>query len=257
MIKTDNDDDLLIAKILDKEKFCKNKNIITFSDFLNEREQSIIKKNIKLNNALFFGGNENSDRKVLFFYPDKLNEELALKSIYSILKVIRIILPNENKGEYEHRNYLSAIIKIGIDRAKVGDIIVSEDGADIVVFDTNKSFIIQSLSELTRFRKAKIFEVSINEIKPKEDSFEEKTIIVSSMRCDNLVSELANCSRNMASQMIEDERVLLNYETVLKASKGFEIGDVITIRGKGKFVIDKFDRSTRNNRIVLKIKKYI
>ena len=107
-----NEDDLLIAKVMDKKKQCERTNKLTYTDFLNEREQMIVLKNIKLENAFFFGGNYNSERKILIFYPDKLNEEMARKNINSILSVIRIELPNENKGKYEHRMYLSAIIKI-------------------------------------------------------------------------------------------------------------------------------------------------
>lgn len=257
MYKVESDDDLLIAKILDKKRLCDSKNRITYSDFLNEREQMIVSKNIKLDNAFFFGGNDNADRKILVFYPEKLREDIARKSIGSILTAIRILLPNENKGEYEHRVYLSAIIKIGMERAKIGDILVDDDGADIIVFGINKNFIMQGLGELTRFRKAIISNIDIFDVRKKEDSFEERSIIVSSMRCDNIVAELAGCSRNKACEYIDEERVLVNYETIFKASKMIDIGDVVTIRGKGKFIVDDIIRNTRNERVVLKIKKYI
>ena len=94
-----NEDDLLIAKVMDKKKQCERTNKLTYTDFLNEREQMIVLKNIKLENAFFFGGNYNSERKILIFYPNKLNEEMARKNIDSILSVIRIELPNENKGK--------------------------------------------------------------------------------------------------------------------------------------------------------------
>ena len=251
-----NEDDLLIAKIMDKKRSCDTKNKITYSDFLNEREQMIVTKNIRPDNAFFFGGNDNADRKILIFCPDKLNEEIVRKTMDSILSVIRISLPNEKRGEYEHKMYLSAIIKIGIERSKVGDILVFEDGADIITFETNKDYIKQGLSELTRFRKAKISIDSIFNIREKEDNFEETTIIVSSMRCDNIVSEIAGCSRNKACEYIETERVLVNYEVISKPSRMVNINDVITIRGKGKFIVDEIIKNTRNDRLVLKIKRY-
>lgn len=252
-----SEDDLLIAKVLDKKRICDSKNKITYTDFLNEREQLIVSKKLRLENAFFFGGNENATRKVLFFYPDKLNEDIARRALGSFLSVVRIVIPNENRGEYEHRVYMSAIIKIGIDRARIGDIIVCDDGADIVIFDVNKNFIIQGLSELTRFRKAEIIGISIFDVREKEDSFEESSIIVASMRCDSIVAEIAGCSRSMACEYIEQEKVFVNYETVLKESKMINAGDVVTIRGKGKFVIDGFLRSTRNGRVVLRVKKFI
>lgn len=251
-----DENDLLIAKVLDKKKICNSKNKITYTDFLNEKEQRAIEKNVKLENAFFYGVNENADRKILVFYPEKLTEELVRKSLKSVLSGIRIILKNDQIGNYEHKNYLSALIKIGIDRGKIGDILVDDYGADIIAFDMNKEFIIQSLSELTRFRKANIDVIPIDDIKQKIDRFEESTIIVSSMRIDNIVAELAGCSRTNADEYINSEKVFVNYETALKVSKTIFEGDIVTIRGKGKFRIDGLVRNTRNNRFVIKVNKY-
>ena len=251
-----DENDLLIAKVLDKKKICNSKNKITYTDFLIEKEQRVIEKNVKLENTFFYGVNENADRKILVFYPEKLTEELVRKSLKSVLSGIRIILKNDQIGNYEHKNYLSALIKIGIDRGKIGDILVDDYGADIIAFDMNKEFIIQSLSELTRFRKANIDIIPIDDIKQKIDRFEESTIIVSSMRIDNIVAELAGCSRTNADEYINSERVFVNYETALKGSKTIFEGDIVTIRGKGKFRIDGLVRNTRNNRFVIKVNKY-
>ena len=251
-----DENDLLSAKVLDKKKICNSKNKITYTDFLNEKEQRVIEKNVKLENAFFYGVNENADRKILVFYPEKLTEELVRKSLKSVLSGIRIILKNDQIGNYEHKNYLSALIKIGIDRGKIGDILVDDYGADIIAFDMNKEFIIQSLSELTRFRKANIDIIPIDDIKQKIDRFEESTIIVSSMRIDNIVAELAGCSRTNADEYINSEKVFVNYEMALKVSKTIFEGDIVTIRGKGKFRIDGLVRNTRNNRFVIKVNKY-
>lgn len=76
------------------------------------------------------------------------------------------------------------------------------------------------------------------------------------MRIDNIVSELIASSRAKASELIEDERILVNYETISKNAKMINFGDVITIRGKGKFIIDDLVRNTRNDRKVIKVRKY-
>lgn len=252
-----NDEDkLLIAKIVDKQRFCETKNKITYSDFLNQREKTLINKNISLKNCFFYGVSENADREILVFYPEKINEDMARKNLKDIIAIIRITLPNDMKGEYEHKNYLSALIKIGLEREKIGDILAYNDGADIIAFNVNKEYIIQSLAELTRFRKSKIEAINIEDVRRKEERFEKSTIIVSSMRIDAIVSELARCSRSKADELIENERVYINYEDVLKTSKTVVIGDVVTIRGKGKFIIDGLVRNTRGEKFVLEISKY-
>lgn len=251
-----DEEKILLAKILDKKKFCLSKNKVMYSDFLNQKEKAFVKKNLNLKNSFFYGVCNNPDREILVFYPDKLSEELAKNILKKDISVIRIELPNDLKGQYEHRNYLSALIKIGVAREKIGDILVSSDGADFVTFSINKNYIIQSLQELTRFKKSKIYEIDLDEIRIKEEKFVESSIIVASMRIDNIVAELAKCSRSKAEEFIESERVYINYELVEKSSKIVNEKDIITIRGKGKFIIDGLVRNTKNDRNVLKVMKF-
>lgn len=93
----ESEEEILIAKILDKKRLCDTKNKVMYSDFLNEKEQAIVEKNIKFDNCFWFGKEENLDRKVLIFYPEKLSEDLVKNSLENIISVIRISLPNELK----------------------------------------------------------------------------------------------------------------------------------------------------------------
>ena len=77
------------------------------------------------------------------------------------------------------------------------------------------------------------------------------------MRLDNFVSELAKCSRSRAVEILNEQRVFVNYELETKFSKKINIGDIITIRGKGKFVVQEIERKTKGDKFVINIKKYI
>lgn len=256
MLKND-ENKILVAKILDKQQNCLSKNRITYSDFLNEKDIMLIQKNVKLENCFFYGILENADRKIIVFYPEKISEEMAKQNLNKILSVIRIELPKEMYGKYEHRSYLSALIKIGIIREKIGDIIVSDEGADVICFETNRNYIIQGLQNLTRFKKAKINEIVFSELKEKKKNFIELNIIVASLRVDNIVAELAKVSRSKVEELLKNDKILINYEIVSKASKNVKIGDILTIRGIGKFIIDGLVRNTRNDRLVINVKKYV
>jgi RNA-binding protein YlmH len=245
-------------KVADKIEFCKTRNKIVNTDFLDMADRAEVQKFLneqKVKNYFFEGGKENADRSILVFYPEKLTEEMARKNISNILEVIRIKLPKELK--YEHREYLSGIMKLGLKREKFGDIIVNDSGADIVALKDVSEYLKNGLQDLTRFRKSKIEIVSIFELKNIETKFEEMSIIVSSLRLDNFVSELARCSRTRAEEIILEQRVFVNSIMVEKASKKINEGDIITIRGKGKFIFSELQRETRNDRLVLNIKKYI
>lgn len=167
-------ENLIFAKIDDKIKFCTSKKQITHTDFFTEPEILKIEKylsSLKFKNYFFFGGLEESDRKMLFFYPDKLTFEMAFKNINSILNAIRITLPNNLISSFQHRDYLSAIMKLGIIREKFGDIIVYDKGADIIVQNENTKYFKENLNELTRFKKSTIEIIDISNIKKSTRKF--------------------------------------------------------------------------------------
>lgn len=254
------EDKMLIAQILDKIEFLAQREKLEYTDFLDMYQISLVKsflKKIDFNNYILYGGFENSERNILIMYPEKYNLSMIEKNYSKIIKAIRIILSEEEKGKYSHRNYLGGIIKLGIKREKVGDILVSEDGADILVKDETAETLRQELGTLTRFENSRIDIIEIKDLRKQEIKLEEVNIIVPSLRLDNFVSDLARTSRSKAVQIIDSQRVFINGQNEIKASKQIKLGDVITIRGKGRFVIKEFSGTTRSGRTVVRIEKYV
>lgn len=275
MIKIELEDKLLIAKVNDKINMCKEKNKIINTEFLSKYKVELIQKELnrlKEKNYLFYGGYEEADYKVLILYPDKLKnsfEELkngikeeygltiAEKSINNIIKIIRITLPKELIGTYEHRDYLSAVMKFGLTRARIGDIIPRNEGADIIVLKENAEYLKNSLQELIRFRKSKIEIKNIQALKIEEKRYEEFKISVTSNRLDNFVSEIAKLSRNKAEEIINDERVMVNSKIELRLSRDIKENDVIVIRGKGKFKVGQIQGTNKKGKTIINIFKNI
>lgn len=251
---------LLAAKILDKLEFTKTKNKIQYTDFLNLNEQEMaikLLKKVDCKKYYFFGGKENAERKVLVIYPEKLTEEMAKKNDEKNISIIRIKLPSELEGEYDHRKYLGSCIKVGIEREKIGDILVERTGADIIAKCEVIEYLLQNLSALTRFKSAEFSTENISELKDIEVSKVEISSVVISLRLDNIVSTLAKTSRSKAQEILKQERVFLNHQVETKASKEVKVGDAITIRGKGRFEFKEIAGNTRKGRFVIKIDKYI
>ena len=251
---------LLAAKILDKLEFTKTKNKIQSTDFLNLNEQELaikLLKKVDCENYYFFGGKDNTERKILIIYPEKLSEEMSRKNDDKIISIIRIKLPSELEGQYDHRTYLGSCIKIGIEREKIGDILVERTGADIIAKTEVIDFLYQNLSNLTRFKSSEISIENISEIKDVEVAKVEISAIVASIRLDNIVSTLAKTSRSKAQEILKQERVFLNHQVETKSSKEVKVGDIITIRGKGRFEFKEIAGNTRKGRFVIKIDKYV
>lgn len=256
-----SEDKLLLAKIIDKCKFSNDKNRVIATDFLDLAQKKLVidfLKGQKEVNYIVTGGFEEAERTVIIFYPDKLDEIIKENKfdLNTQLSAIRINLPNELNGEYSHKNYLGALMKLGLKREKIGDIIVDDLGADIIVKPDIVKFLMINLSSLTRFSKSEIKQIDLEELRKPKINIEQIKITVSSMRLDNIVAEIAKCSRSMANELIEEERVFINFEMVTKVTKEVKLGDLITIRGKGRTKIIQEDRQTKNGRIVLVIEKY-
>lgn len=252
------EDKMCLSQVLDKIEFCRTREKIEKTDFLDMYKIALVEnflRKIKFNNYLLYGGYDDSERKILIIYPEKYNENMLKKNYDKMLKIIRIKLPEENKGKYSHRNYLGGIVKLGLKREKVGDILVVDDGADIIVVEEFAEILKSEIGSLTRFDNSQITIENISDLIKREVEKENIKIIVPSLRLDNIVSDLAKTSRSKSAQIIEQERVFINGQNETKLSKQVKLNDIITIRGKGRFVVKEFAGTTRSGRIVLVIEK--
>lgn len=148
-------------------------------------------------------------------------------------------------------------MKLGMKREKIGDILVDEEGADILLCPDMVKFVENHLTQLTRFQKARIESISLKQLKKTEISKEEITITIPSMRIDAIVAELVQASRSKANMLLEQERVFLNAILVTKPAKEVQEADFITIRGKGKFQIKQISGKTRKGNLFVKVEKWI
>ena len=254
------EDRLLVAKVLDKLELSKKRNKITNTDFLDMYQKNIIQKllnRMQCTNYMFYGGNKVTERTVLIFYPEKFSENMIEKNYKQIMSIAEIILPKDLNGKYTHRDYLGGLMKLGIKREKIGDIVVFQEGADIIILNEIVDFTTTNLLNLTRFSKSDIVIKPIDELHEIEIKTEIVQVIVSSLRLDNIVSELAKTSRTKAEEIIREGRVFVNFENITKDSKVLKELDIVTIRGKGRFKIVEVEGNTRKGRLVVNIEKYI
>ena len=253
------EDKLLISKMIDKIKLSTSKNKIECTDFLDLYQKHLLEKILiqeGFKNYIIYGGVENAERCIIVFYPEKLFE-LIKKENLSQIACIRVKLPKEMWNKYTHRDYLGGLIKLGVKREKIGDILVFEDGADIVILNEISKFLLSNLNFLTRFGKSSIEQIKIDEIRNKNIKKEKFNIIVSSMRLDCIISEILKTSRGKAEEVISAGRVFINFENVEKQTKQIKEKDLVTIRGKGRFEIESVDGTTKNDRIKLTVNKFV
>lgn len=253
------EDKLLISKLFDKIQMTEKQNKVQTTDFLSPTELQIVKNVLNLiqcKNYIIYGVVDNAQRNAIVFYPEKLEtvfqeNKFDFNSLFNCIRVIN------NNEKYDHKIYLGGLMKLGVKKEKIGDIIVYDNGADIIINKDITKFLMSSLNELTRFSKSKLTIIDLKEVIQKEQEYKDLKIIVSSLRLDNIVSELSKTSRSKSIEILKQERVFINYKNEIKATKSISEKDVITIRGIGKFIIDEISGNTRSGRYIIQVKKFV
>lgn len=253
------EDKLTIAKLLDKIKLSKSSNKIVNTEFLSIYKQEIMQRKLNelgVKNYIFFGGYDEAEGKILIIYPEKFDMDIVIKHLNNIIKVIKIKLPKELEGKYQHRDYLGSIMQMGLNRNRIGDIIVYDDRTYIIVLKENAEYLVNYISDLTKFRKSQIELVDYQKIEIKPIEYEEFNILINSMRLDNFVSEIVKISRSKTEELLRQEKIFIDAKTEIKASKIIKEKDILVIRGKGKFLIDKIIGENKKGKTIVSIKKY-
>ena len=216
-------------KFLDLARNAYFKNIVTYSMFLNLNEQTIfetIQKALQNIRHVMFGGYSEAERKIVCFYCDNISE-------FDMLEYIKISPINKKfADELTHRDFLGALMNLGIERHMVGDICIVDNTAHIITFKSMSETII---SELTTVKHTKVvLEIeSADELKS-VNRMEYKKINIPSERLDSIIGSIYNISRSKVNLYIDAGKVFINSRQCFSHSSKIKSGDIITVRGLGR-----------------------
>lgn len=225
--------------------------IYTYSEFLTMAEQSELKKmkfNIKFQ---LYGGYESAERRIVIFGNE---QDFGYESFPPVVFICIAPLQMKFADKFTHRDFLGSLMALGIKREMLGDIIIKENCAYIACIDTIADYIIEQLDKV-RHTSVKC---TLCDALP-EDALPElqcEELIVASERIDVLISAVYNLSRNESQKKIEAETVFCDSVTVKSPSFVPEKGNIISVRGSGRFVYDGILRTTKKGRNVISVKKY-
>lgn len=192
-----------------------------------------------------FGVFKEGERRVIAFNKEEYDEYPI-----SLLK----IQCNTKFSKLEHKDYLGSIMALGINRNKIGDLILKEDGCYVAVHHSIIDFLISNLNKIKNLNCKCELIYNLEDV-PKP-SYEEKNIIVTSKRLDCIVAALGNMSRSKALDIITSGSVLLDYRVTKDKSKEICEKSRLTIRGLGKFKISNIFGTTKSGRLKLTVFKY-
>ena len=249
----DYDDRLMANKILDTIEHCEKNYTFKATTFLDPRQQKLIEgllakeKNIKYHVE---SGIEDSERKLYIIY----HEDYDIDDIEKPYQILEFSWYNKNVKKPSHRDFLGSIIGAGIKREMLGDIILQEDKAYVVCSKEVSDYILYNIERVGSLPvKVKLAE------HPGITSETEKTIntTVASLRLDGIISAGFAISRTKAAEIIKSGRVRINWEEKDVTSRVIKQGDVISIRGKGRIILEEIAGNTKKDKIRIVIKKFV
>lgn len=248
------EDDELLARLLDKVDAWERTGLMQTTRFLSERDRLCCEPVLRALDApgLFWGGYKEAERVLLILpaqWQDPENISLWPDSPVSVLRA------EYRAGEnLSHRDFLGALMGLGIERDHVGDIIPGETHCDIVLTREIAPYVLQNLSSAGR-TSLQLREVA--EAEAKEAAFRLLRDTVATPRLDAVVGAGFALSREKASSAIRAGKVAVNGLECLKPDKTVEAGSRISLRGLGKIELSEVGGLSRKGRLQIVIKRFI
>lgn len=266
------DDELLLCKRISELHSRAENSILSVSQFLNSRERYIIENRFAhifsseedAPLCFFWGGYPDAERVLLCCLPAYVRYSLSGDEIPTEFVSEHILPLRIKSGGYvklSHRDYLGAIIALGIERTSIGDILPDDEGAVIFVSPSVAGLIKNELVYIGR-DKVKVADANLPAGFNYERAYQQLHSTVASPRLDAVLSELARTSRENAKDLILSGLVEHNHFPASKPDSAVEKGDTISLRKSngvkgGKFIIDSLDEKLKSGRIRLLARKYL
>ncbi len=280
-----NEDKLILAQAEDRIEQCRNYDMLTHTGFLDARQQSLVRRAFGVRQGdvrlVYDGGYKDADRVILvalpYYMEDLYAESLSadagapgvaaelsaagIPPVRELLTVIRATAPKGSQASarsgraLSHSDYLGALMGLGIKRTTVGDILVREDGADILVLTEIADYIMQTFASAGRSHLS-LERLPAEALLIPEQKTAEIRDTVASLRLDALLAAAFRLPRGKAADAIRQGLVFVDHLEATKADMPVEEGAELVIRHKGKAVLTTVGGKSRKDRINVTFTRY-
>ena len=224
-----------------------------YSGFLTPAEQEELLRSPETKGFPFFltGGYEAAERKLL-----AAGDEAEAGPPEPPICVIAVAPKSEKYAEeLTHRDYLGAVLGLGIERSLIGDILVRGKQAWFFCLSSAAEMIAPSLLQVRRTAvEARITGADVPELQPR---YAPLRLNVASERLDAVTSAFTGLSRGQGEKLFSAEKVFVNGRTATDRSMHLKEGDILSVRGFGKAVYDGIEHETKKSRLWVSLRKYI
>ena len=245
------DGELFKKRLIELANRAYDTGVPTFTPFMGLLEQDIFRRcEMEFSHVPYamFGGTEGSERVMARFGDEQL---CGYSAPFPIVCIKAAPLSRRFSDELTHRDILGAVMNLGIDRSTTGDIVIRDNIAYLFCNETVAPLIIDSL---TRAKHTELHAEAV-ERPPEGELYKLKRvkINIASERLDCIVKEFLRVGRGEASELIAKGRVFINGKLCESVSKPLKSGDVVSVRGNGRFIFRETVNMTRKGRLSAEI----
>jgi len=262
-MNTEKDELIFKKRLLESAQLAYQKEIVVYTDFLGLAEQNLFYSAVREFPAVTYscyGGTKEAERFCIAF--DGREPVSGLKQTepeeYYLFPIVCIsITPSSLKfsEKLTHRDFLGALLHLGITRSKIGDIYIKEKQAYVFCAESIAEFICK---ELCTVKHTLVHcEITIPDAEELAPEWKEITSTVASLRLDAFLSVAFQTSRSSLTAYIDGGKTFVNGKLAVKAGQTLSEGDIVSVRGKGRFTVTQVKNITKKGRIVVTINKYI
>lgn len=228
--------------------------VFTFTGFLGLGEQEIFwrgEPGLKYAGYTLYGGYEGADRVVVRFGDVA---ELGYEMPFPIVCLhIKPLMP-KFADALTHRDFLGALMNLGIVRSTIGDIKVGEGEAYLFCLDSVAEFICENLEQIRHTHVKCTVAQEFRE--PEQEEPEQTRIQVASLRVDAVLSKVYNISRDKSLELFRAGKVYVNGRLCGNNARLLKTGETVNARGFGKFSLGDDVRETRKGKLAAEVRVY-
>ncbi len=250
----DKEDLLLQKRFAELANRSYSQNMFTFTDFLSLPELDLFYQNepqLRYAGVTVFGGTKEADRKMIRFgNADELGYEEEFPIVCIVIEPII-----EKFGEMlNHRDYLGALMNLGIERENLGDIFIKGKTGYVFCLQRIAEYILENLTQVRHTHvKLRILDTKEEFIQKEIESID---VLTASERIDGVVSKIYNFSRSQSVELFRAKKIYVNSRLCENNSYVLKPLDVVSVRGYGKFVYNGVGYETKKGKLSVKIGIY-
>lgn len=245
---------VMLAHILDKYEQCRLRSVPAHTDFLSPAELTaaldLLRAAAIRDGCAALGGYDRAERKMLCFLPDWMEQADPADYMTALRAAFRA------EEHLTHRDLLGSLMALGVVRSKLGDILVSDGSADVIVSPDVADYLCQEWTSAGRTR-LKVTPLALGELSVPEQKVREIRDTVATLRLDAVAASGFSMSRAKAGELIASGRVQKNHREAVKPDAPVAQGDIISARGLGKFEVAEVGGLSKKGRTAILLRRYV